>query len=56
MLAGPTDDDGVCTLRGRDMIRILEDEFGVRYELSRVYINSPGSDSRREQENLRRKF
>ena len=37
VLAGPTDDDGVCALRGRDFIRILEEEFGVRYELSGVY-------------------
>ena len=37
VLAGPTDEDGVCTLRGRDLIRILEDEFFVRYELSGVY-------------------
>jgi transposase len=37
VLDGPTESDGVCTLRGRDMIRILEDEFGVRYELSGVY-------------------
>jgi putative transposase len=40
VLAGPkpgVDGDGVCALRGRDLIRILEDEFGVRYELSGVY-------------------
>lgn len=37
VLAGPTESDGVCTLRGRDMIEILEREFGVRYELSGVY-------------------
>lgn len=37
VLAGPRDTDGVCTLRGRDMIAILEREFGVRYELSGVY-------------------
>jgi transposase len=37
VLAGPVDGDGVCTLRGRDFIRILEEEFGVRYELSGVY-------------------
>lgn len=36
-LAGPRDEDGVCTLRGRDFIDILEREFGVRYELSGVY-------------------
>jgi transposase len=37
VLAGPTEEDGVCALRGQDFIRILEDEFGVRYELSGVY-------------------
>ncbi|MFW6039324.1 MAG: helix-turn-helix domain-containing protein [bacterium] len=37
VLAGPTEADGVCALRGRDFIRILEQEFGVRYELSSVY-------------------
>jgi len=37
VLAGPTQTDGVCTLRGRDLIHILEQEFGVRYELSGVY-------------------
>lgn len=37
VLAGPTEADGVCALRGRDMIRILENEFGVKYGLSGVY-------------------
>ncbi len=40
VLAGPiagADGDGVCALRGRDIIGILEAEFGVRYELSGVY-------------------
>ncbi len=40
VLAGPSSnpkEDGVCALRGRDIIRILEEEFGVRYELSGVY-------------------
>ena len=37
VLAGPTDADGVCTLRGGDFIRILEEEFAVRYKLSGVY-------------------
>lgn len=36
-LAGPTDKDGVCTLRAKDAIRILEKEFGVRYTLPGVY-------------------
>ena len=34
---GPTDADGVCTLRGTDFIRILAHEFGVHYTLSGVY-------------------
>lgn len=40
VLAGPkpgVEGDGVCALRGRDFIRILEEEFDVRYELSGVY-------------------
>lgn len=37
VLAGPTESDGVCTLRGRDLVRILKEEFSVRYELSSVY-------------------
>ncbi len=37
VLAGPTEDDGVCTLRGRDFVRILDEEFGVQYSLSGVY-------------------
>jgi transposase len=37
MLAGPTPDDGVCTLRGRDAVRILEQEFGVQYTLDGAY-------------------
>lgn len=35
--AGPRDGDGVCTLRGRDVVRILEGEFGVKYTLDGVY-------------------
>lgn len=35
--AGPRPDDGVCTLRGKDVVRILEHEFGVRYSLDGVY-------------------
>lgn len=31
--AGPTPEDGVCTLRGQDAVRILRDEFGVHYSL-----------------------
>lgn len=38
MLAGPTEaDEGRCTLRGLDAVRILEAEFGVRYSLPGVY-------------------
>ncbi len=35
--AGPTPDDGVCTLRGKDIVRILEQEFGKSYSLNGVY-------------------
>ena len=35
--AGPLPGDGVCTLRGRDVVRILEQEFGVRYSLDGAY-------------------
>lgn len=35
--AGPTDADGVCTLRGKDVQRILEHEFGVKYTLDGIY-------------------
>lgn len=36
--AGPTDaDHGVCTLRGKDALRILREEFGVEYSLPGVY-------------------
>ena len=36
--AGPTAaDGGVCTLRGRDVARILETEFGVGYTLDGAY-------------------
>jgi transposase len=35
--AGPTDADGVCTLRGEDVRRILEQEFGVVRCLQAVY-------------------
>ena len=38
MLGGVTESDGgVCTLRGVDAMRILEQEFGVRYTLDGVY-------------------
>jgi transposase len=35
--AGPTPRDGVCTLRGRDAVRILEQEFGKSYSLNGAY-------------------
>jgi transposase len=35
--APPREDDGVCTLRGRDIQRILEKEFGVVYSGSGTY-------------------
>jgi len=35
--AGPREGDGVCTLRARDVQRILDQEFGVRYSLQAVY-------------------
>jgi len=37
ILGGPTEADGVCTLRGVDAQRILQDEFGVSYSLNGVY-------------------
>ena len=37
VLDGPTDADGVCTLRGTDFQRILKAEFGAAYSLSGVY-------------------
>ena len=35
--AGPTPEDGVCTLRGRDVQRILREKFNVVQELSATY-------------------
>lgn len=38
IVAGPTaGDNGLCTLRGKDAMRILHQEFGVKYSLSSVY-------------------
>lgn len=34
---GPRQEDGVCTLRGRDIQRLMELEFGVVYSSSGVY-------------------
>jgi len=36
-LAGPTEADGVCTLRAKEAQRILQKEFGVEYTLAGVY-------------------
>jgi transposase len=35
--AGPRLSDGVCTLRGRDVVRILETEFGVKHTIGSIY-------------------
>jgi transposase len=35
--AGPTDEDGVCTLRGVDIVRIIDKEFGVVHTLGGIY-------------------
>ena len=35
--AGPRPEDRVCTLRGKDVQRILEREFGVKYTLDGIY-------------------
>lgn len=35
--AGPLPADGVCTLRGRDVVRILAAEFGVRHTIGSIY-------------------
>ena len=35
--AGPRADDGVCTLRGKDVCRIIETEFGVVHTLGGIY-------------------
>lgn len=34
---GPRPEDGVCTLRGRDVVSILQREFGVTYSLDGAY-------------------
>ncbi|MGD0461035.1 MAG: winged helix-turn-helix domain-containing protein [Tepidisphaeraceae bacterium] len=33
----PTPADGVCTVRGKDIVRILEREFGVKHTLGSIY-------------------
>jgi transposase len=35
--AGPRPGDGVCTLRGKDICRIIEKEFGVVHTLGGIY-------------------
>jgi transposase len=35
--AGPSEDDGVCTFRGVDIVRIIEQEFGVIHTLGGIY-------------------
>ncbi len=35
--AGAIASDGVCTLRGKDVVRILEAEFGVRHSMGSIY-------------------
>jgi transposase len=35
--AGPAAKDKVCTLRGKDVQRILDEELGVKYSLQAVY-------------------
>jgi transposase len=37
IIAGPTPEDAVCTLRGRDVQRILKESFNVVQELSTTY-------------------
>jgi len=34
---GPLETDGVCTLRGKDVQRILKEEFGAKYTLDGAY-------------------
>ena len=38
ILAGPSPQDAVCSLRGKDARRILDSEFGVQYSLPGVYV------------------
>lgn len=37
IMAGPREGDGVCTLRGKEAVRILNEEFKVEYTLNGVY-------------------
>ena len=38
ILAGPKPQDAVCSLRGEDIRRIINSEFGVQYSLPGVYV------------------
>lgn len=38
ILAGPKPQDSVCSLRGEDARRIINERFGVRYSLPGVYV------------------
>jgi transposase len=35
--AGPKESDGVCSLRGQDLQRIIREEYGLGYSLDGVY-------------------
>jgi transposase len=35
--AGPREEDGVCTFRGVDIVRIIKEEFGVVHTLGGIY-------------------
>jgi transposase len=37
LLGGPTASDGVCTLRAKDIQRLLREEFAVEYTVAGVY-------------------
>jgi transposase len=37
LIAGPTELDGVCSLRGKDICRIIQEEFGVIHTLGGIY-------------------
>lgn len=37
MISAPKEGDGVCSLRGKDAVHILNKEFGVSYKLPGVY-------------------
>lgn len=35
--AGPREEDGVCTLRGKDICRLIEREFNVVHTIGGIY-------------------